>query len=76
MLFRSEFRVDRTGNLHVPIGKASFDEGQLYENMAALLEAVKRARPASSKGTYIKRVTVTSTMGPGVRVDPNAAQSM
>jgi large subunit ribosomal protein L1 len=73
---RVEFRVDRTGNLHVPIGKASFDEGQLYENMAALLEAVKRARPASAKGTYIKRVTVTSTMGPGVRVDPNAAQAM
>jgi large subunit ribosomal protein L1 len=73
---RVEFRIDRTGNLHVPIGKASFGETQLYENMAALLEAVKKARPASSKGTFIKRVTVTSTMGPGVRVDPNAVLSM
>jgi large subunit ribosomal protein L1 len=73
---RVEFRVDRTGNLHVPIGKASFSEDQLYENMASLMDAVKKARPASAKGTYIKRVTVTSTMGPGVKVDANDAQLM
>jgi large subunit ribosomal protein L1 len=73
---RVEFRVDKTANLHVPIGKISFDEKRLYENMAALMEAVKKARPAASKGTFIKRLTVTSTMGPGIKVDPLQAQSM
>lgn len=73
---RVEFRVDKTANLHIPIGKVSFDQKRLYENMSALMEAVKKARPAAAKGTYIKRVTVTSTMGPGVRVDVNLAQSM
>jgi large subunit ribosomal protein L1 len=73
---RVEFRVDKTANLHIPIGKASFTADQLYDNMAALMEAVKKSRPASSKGTFIKKVTVTSTMGPGVRIDPNAAQAM
>ena len=73
---RVEFRIDKTANLHVPIGKASFDTQSLYENMAALMEVINRARPASSKGTYIRRVTVTSTMGPGIRVDPIEAQAM
>jgi large subunit ribosomal protein L1 len=73
---RVEFRVDKTANLHVPIGKISFDEKRLYENMAALMEAVKKARPAASKGTFIKRLTITSTMGPGIKVDPLQAQSM
>jgi large subunit ribosomal protein L1 len=73
---RVEFRVDKTGNMHVPIGKASFDTDQLYGNMAALMEAVKRARPASAKGGFIRKVTVASTMGPGVHVDPNSAQEM
>lgn len=73
---RVEFRVDKTANLHVPIGKVSFDEKKLYENMAALMDAVKKAKPASAKGTYIKRVTLTSTMGPGIRVDATQAQSM
>jgi large subunit ribosomal protein L1 len=73
---RVEFRVDKTANLHIPIGKASFSADQLYDNMAALMEAVKKSRPASSKGTFIKKITVTSTMGPGVRIDPNAAQAM
>jgi large subunit ribosomal protein L1 len=73
---RVEFRVDKTGNLHVPIGKVSFDVGQLQENMIALMEVVRRARPASAKGTYIRRVAVSSTMGPGVRVDPFAALSL
>lgn len=67
-----EFRVDRTANLHVPIGKASFEVEQLYENFMALIDAVKRARPASAKGAYIRRITVTSTMGPGIRVDHGA----
>ena len=73
---RVEFRIDRTANLHVPIGKASFEAQQLFDNMAALMDAVKRSRPPSAKGTYIRKITVTSTMGPGIRVDPAAAQAM
>jgi large subunit ribosomal protein L1 len=73
---RVEFRVDKTSNLHVPIGKASFEEKKLYDNMAALMDAVKKARPSAAKGTYIKRVTLTTTMGPGIKVDPSQAQAM
>ena len=73
---RVEFRVDKTANLHIPIGKASFDEKQLYDNLAALMEAIKKARPATVKGPFIKRITLTSTMGPGIKLDPNEAQSM
>ena len=71
-----EFRVDKTANLHIPIGKASFEAKQLYDNLAALMEAIKKARPASVKGTFIKHITLTSTMGPGIKLDPNQAQSM
>lgn len=70
---RVEFRNDRTGNLHVPIGKASFSVEALLQNFAALMDAVRRARPPSVKGSFIRKVVVTSTMGPGVKVDPNAA---
>ncbi len=73
---RVEFRVDKTSNLHVPIGKVSFEEKKLYENMAALMDAVKKARPAAAKGTYIRRVTLSSTMGPGIKVDPVQSQNM
>jgi large subunit ribosomal protein L1 len=73
---RVEFRADRTANIHVPIGKASFEAEKLYENMAALMEVVKRARPASAKGTYLRKITLTTTMGPGIRVDPNEAEAM
>lgn len=73
---RLEFRNDRTGNVHVPIGKASFDEKRLLDNMAAVVDAIRRNRPASAKGTYVKRLVLTSTMGPGIRVDPNAALEM
>jgi large subunit ribosomal protein L1 len=73
---RVEFRVDKTANLHVPIGKVSFEEKKLYENMAALMDAVKKARPPATKGTYIRRVTLTTTMGPGIKVDPLQAQTM
>jgi large subunit ribosomal protein L1 len=73
---RVEFRVDKTANLHIPIGKVSFEKGQLYDNMATLMEAVKKAKPAAAKGTYIRKITITSTMGPGVKVDPSAAQTM
>lgn len=70
---RVEFRNDRTGNLHVPIGKASFSVEALLQNFAALMDAVRRARPPSVKGSFIRKVVVTSTMGPGIKVDPNAA---
>jgi large subunit ribosomal protein L1 len=73
---RVEFRVDKTSNLHVPIGKSSFEEKKLFDNMAALMEAVRKARPAAAKGTYIRRVTLTTTMGPGIKVDPTQAQTM
>ncbi|HEB64945.1 MAG TPA: 50S ribosomal protein L1 [Chloroflexi bacterium] len=73
---RVEFRVDKTANLHVPIGKVSFTKEQLYENMAALMQAIKKARPASSKGAYIRKIVVTTTMGPGIKVDPSRAQAM
>jgi large subunit ribosomal protein L1 len=66
-----EFRVDKTGNLHAPIGRVSFEEGKLAENLEAFMDTVVRAKPAAAKGTYIKTVTVSSTMGPGVRIDPN-----
>jgi large subunit ribosomal protein L1 len=73
---RVEFRVDKTSNLHIPFGKVSFEQNKLYENLSALMEAVKKARPSTSKGTYIKRVILTTTMGPGIKVDPAQAQSM
>jgi large subunit ribosomal protein L1 len=73
---RVEFRADRTANVHVPIGKASFEQQKLYENMAALMEVIRKARPAAAKGTYVRRVTLSTTMGPGIRVDPFAALAM
>jgi large subunit ribosomal protein L1 len=73
---RVEFRLDKTANLHVPIGKISFTAEKLVENFAALMEAIKKAKPSASKGTYIRHLTITSTMGPGVKVDANAAQGM
>lgn len=72
---RVEFRVDKTGNLHVPIGKINFSEQQLHENFTALLQAVIKARPASAKGTYLRKIVLAATMGPGVKVDPVAASS-
>jgi large subunit ribosomal protein L1 len=73
---RVEFRNDKTGLLHVAVGKLSFTEQQIFENITALLEAVKTAKPSGQKGTYIRSVTFTSTMGPGIRVDVSAAQAM
>ena len=64
-----EFRVDKTGNLHAPIGKVSFAAEQLAENLGAFLDAVVRAKPPGAKGSYLRSVTVSSTMGPGVLVD-------
>jgi large subunit ribosomal protein L1 len=65
-----EYRTDRGANVHVAIGKKSFGERQLVENYAALIEEIVRAKPAASKGRYIKGITLTSTMGPGLKVDP------
>jgi large subunit ribosomal protein L1 len=65
-----EYRTDRGANVHVTVGKKSFDERQLLENYAALIDEIVRAKPAAAKGRYIKTVTLTSTMGPGIHVDP------
>ncbi|MBO1904712.1 50S ribosomal protein L1 [Microvirga sp. 3-52] len=65
-----EFRVEKAGIVHAGIGKASFDEGKLVENIRAFADAVSKAKPTGAKGTYIQRVAVSSTMGPGVKVDP------
>jgi len=73
---RVEFRLDKTANVHVSVGKVSFDIEKLYENLATLMEAIMKAKPSAAKGIYIKRITLASTMGPGVKVDANAAQIM
>jgi large subunit ribosomal protein L1 len=65
-----EFRVEKAGIVHAGIGKASFEDGKLVENIRAFADAVAKAKPAGAKGTYIQRIAVTSTMGPGVKVDP------
>jgi large subunit ribosomal protein L1 len=67
-----EFRVDKGSNIHAPVGKASFSEDKLRENMSAFLRELMRARPAAAKGTYIKSLTLSSTMGPGITLDPTA----
>jgi len=66
-----EYRLDKAGIVHTIVGKASFDEKQLAENVSALLDAIVRAKPAAAKGTYLRSITLTSTQGPGVKVDPN-----
>ncbi len=70
---RVEFRTDKTANLHVPIGKASFETQKLFENFTALIDSVRRSKPAASKGAFFRTITVTSTMGPGIRIEPSAA---
>jgi large subunit ribosomal protein L1 len=65
-----DFRVDKSGNVHAPIGKASFSEAALLDNLTAFLRELMRAKPSAAKGTYVKTVTVSTTMGPGVRIDP------
>jgi len=73
---RVEFRVDRTSNLHIPIGKASFTPEALMSNLTAAMEAVQRAKPSGAKGQYIKKIVLTSTMGPGVKVDVSQASAL
>ena len=68
---RVEFRLDKTNNIHVSIGKASFEINKLVENYAALVDAINKSRPSGAKGNFVKRITITSTMGPGVKADPN-----
>ena len=69
---RVEFRNDKTGNLHVPVGKASFDADKLTENTQAVIDAVNRVKPAGVKGIYVRRIVLTPTMGPGIRITPSA----
>jgi large subunit ribosomal protein L1 len=64
-----EFRVDKTGNVHAPIGKLSFSPAQLEENLASFMETIVKAKPAAAKGVYLRSATISSTMGPGVRLD-------
>ncbi|MEA2625647.1 MAG: large subunit ribosomal protein [Candidatus Binatota bacterium] len=70
-----EFRVDKGGNVHVPIGKSSFGPERLVENAEVLLGAVVRAKPASAKGNYVRSIAVSTTMGPGVKIDPSEART-
>jgi large subunit ribosomal protein L1 len=73
---RVEYRADKFGIAHVPVGRASFEPQALVENYGALLDEILRARPASSKGKYIKSITVTTTMGPGIKVDPSVVRNL
>ena len=73
---RVEYRLDKTANIHVPIGKVSFGGEKLLNNFAALMGAIKGSRPPAAKGNFIQRVTVASTMGPGIKIDSNQAQSL
>ena len=70
---RIEFRLDKTASIHVPIGKISFDLDDLHENLVAFMQAVRQARPAGASGNFIRRVTVASSMSPGIKIDPYAS---
>ena len=73
---KATFRADKAANIHVPIGKVSYTTEQLLENFTALVQALLRAKPSSSKGHYLKKITVSSTMGPGIKVDVTEAQAL
>ena len=73
---RIEFRIDKNANLHVPIGKVSFPTEKLLENFATMVDAVVKARPAGASGRYVRKLVVTSSMGPGIKVDTTAALAM
>jgi large subunit ribosomal protein L1 len=75
-LGRVEFKTDKTGGIHTVIGKVNFSEQQLLDNLAALMEALLRAKPAGAKGAYLKKIVLANTMGPGVRIDVNEAQNL
>jgi large subunit ribosomal protein L1 len=65
-----EYRVDKTAIIHCPVGKASFPEEKLQENLAALMDAIVKAKPSAAKGTYLKSIVLSATMGPGIKVNP------
>ena len=73
---RIEFRTDRTGIIHAPIGKVSFESNKIEENLTTLLRTLQRLKPATAKGKYFKSVTLSSTMGPGIRLDTNEVQAL
>ena len=73
---RVEYRLDRTGNIHCALGKVSFPVEQLLDNLAAIMETIRRVKPAAAKGTYVKRVTVAASMGPGIKVDTAQALAL
>ncbi|MBI5302807.1 MAG: 50S ribosomal protein L1 [Chloroflexi bacterium] len=73
---RVEFRTDKTGNIHTVVGKSNFTEEQLHENLTSIIEAIVRAKPAAAKGVYIKKMVVTNTMGPGIRLNVNEATNV
>ena len=73
---RVEYRTDRYGNIHVPIGKVSFERRALLENLRAVIDELNRAKPASAKGRYMRGVTISSTMGPGVKLDPSPMRAL
>ncbi|HTV73260.1 MAG TPA: 50S ribosomal protein L1 [Candidatus Acidoferrales bacterium] len=70
-----EYRLDKAGIVHTIVGKVSFDQGKLSENVSTLIDAIVRAKPAAAKGTYLRSITLTSTMGPGVKVDPSRVKA-
>ena len=70
-----EYRTDRYGNVHVPIGKVSFDEDALQQNLAAVIDELIKAKPSAAKGRYLRKITVSTTMGPGVHIDPSSADA-
>jgi large subunit ribosomal protein L1 len=73
---KQEYRTDRGANVHVALGKKSFEERALLENYAALVDEIVRAKPAAAKGRYIKQVTLATTMGPGIKVDPSRTRNI
>lgn len=70
-----EYRVDKAGNIHVPIGKVSFDNQKLVENLTTMIEQIQKVKPSASKGTYMKNVAIASTMGPGIKIDPSTVSA-
>jgi large subunit ribosomal protein L1 len=71
-----EYRVEKAGIVHVPVGKASFDEPKLVDNTKAVLESILKAKPSSSKGKYLKAVSVSTTMGPGIKMDTQLVEKL
>jgi large subunit ribosomal protein L1 len=71
-----EYKLDRTAIIHVPLGKASFDAGMLLDNLTAIMEAVMKAKPAGAKGQYLKSAYITTTMGPGIKLDLTSTMSL